>query len=93
MVSSCDFDSSNKSTPTFFGEGYEDEMCIFFISYVHARPEYPLTMVWTNSEEQFGENGEYEETSFWCIGNAPDYVGAVDIEGMAPVPPEQSKCA
>jgi len=92
MVSSCDFDSSNKTTSTHFGEGYEDEMCIFFISYLNAQLSYPLTMVGTNSAEQMGENGPYEDTRFWCAGNAPDFVDVVNIEGMAPAPAEGSQC-
>jgi len=93
MISSCDFDSSNKSTPTYFGEGYEDEMCIMFISYVNAIPEYPLTMVWTNSAEQYGQNGEYSNYVFGCAGNAPNFLGSVNLRGLGgEVPEEPSQC-
>eukprot|EP00300_Choanocystis_sp_HF-7_P042367 c9125_g1_i1.p1 GENE.c9125_g1_i1~~c9125_g1_i1.p1 ORF type:complete len:421 (-),score=15.91 c9125_g1_i1:46-1308(-) len=91
MIFSCDFDTSNKSTPTFFGEGYEDEMCIAFISWRAATTAYPLTMVFSGSTEQLAP-GEYVNTRFAGGCNAPDFSYVVDISEMTPPLPDASQC-
>jgi hypothetical protein len=78
LIYTCEYNSTSRKTRTYWGEGFEDEMCIM---YINVYPAFENLMM---SCSTFGKNpnrvwdGELSAAS--CLGNRAPYV---DINSFA----------
>lgn len=87
----CIYDTTNRTDYTYWGESFEDEMCIL---YMNAYPLFQnaMTTCWIDGRDPTLVDPE-EEVIGGCIGNKPPYIGVTTFEDDWVVPAIPSICA
>eukprot|EP00300_Choanocystis_sp_HF-7_P008502 c15940_g1_i1.p1 GENE.c15940_g1_i1~~c15940_g1_i1.p1 ORF type:complete len:355 (-),score=-40.25 c15940_g1_i1:43-1107(-) len=90
LIYTCIYDTTNKTTRTSWGEGFEDEMCIL---YFNAYPNFNNAMTSYFVDGRDPDQVDDDEAVYGaCNGNKSPFTGMTSFEDDWEVPPRPSQC-